>query len=205
MLILYDKDIFIDLMAKEKEKTALRGRLLTQRSFIYDLKSKALIDNKVLASFEELINEKSPKTVGLYRNFGSELDTEPLDKFLRSQNITVYYPKIQEGNLVFIQSKSRNDFKAGLSGFLEPIGTSDDVIPEVIVVPALATDKEFFRLGYGKGFYDRFIAENQNSFFLSFILKNFIVKSLPRDPWDRKINKVIAINIPSSQYCLALK
>ena len=183
-------------MTKEKEKVALRSRLIDQRNFIYDKESKASIDKKFLESFEEFISEKQPNSVGLYRNFGSELDTKMIDHMLRTQNIAVYYPKIQEDKLVFIKSDSREDFTQSASGFLEPIG-SDEAIPELVLVPALAVDKELFRLGYGKGFYDRFIAKNPNSFYLCLLLKNFLVKALPQDPWDTKINKVIAINTSS--------
>jgi len=41
-------------------------------------------------------------------------------------------------------------------GMLEPIKTKA-IIPDIIIVPILAFDKEKFRLGYGKGYYDRYL------------------------------------------------
>ena len=47
-------------------------------------------------------------------------------------------------------------------GFLDPKGKSKAIIPDLIVVPLLAFDKSKNRLGYGKGYYDKFLKKNKN-------------------------------------------
>jgi 5-formyltetrahydrofolate cyclo-ligase len=183
------------MMIAKTDKASLRSRLIQQRNFLYNRESKEQIDKKLLPYFEDLINEKSPTKVGLYKNFGSELDTSHLDLFLRKNNIEVYYPKIQDNEMIFIRSNSINDLAKGENGFLEPATSSPIGIPDCIITPSLAVDKDLYRLGYGKGYYDRYIAKNP-SYYVSIILKNFQVDTLPREAWDSKINKVIAISVP---------
>ena len=42
-------------------------------------------------------------------------------------------------------------------GFLEPLNSSKIIVPEILIVPLVAFDKNRNRLGYGKGYYDKFI------------------------------------------------
>jgi len=152
---------------------------------------------EVLNKFIELIDQLQPSSVGLYKSFGSELDTILLDAFLRERNIAVYYPKLIEGEMNFVLSNSVCDFSKSISGFLEPVNHGEVSVPELVITPALALDNENYRLGYGKGYYDKYIKQHQNKQYISFILKNFILEKLPRDEWDLQINKIIEINVPN--------
>ena len=59
----------------------------------------------------------------------------------------------------------------------------------IVVVPALMVDSKGFRLGYGKGFYDRFINENvENVTTVSCVPEDSRIPSLPIDPWDLPVN-----------------
>ena len=62
--------------------------------------------------------------------------------------------------------------------------------PDAIVVPALAADREGFRLGYGKGFYDAFLA-GQAAFFVAPLLAEVcLVERLPRDAHDVPVHAI---------------
>ena len=49
-------------------------------------------------------------------------------------------------------------------GILEPINRNKNIVPDVILVPCLAFDQRGFRLGYGKGFYDRYLNKYSKKF-----------------------------------------
>jgi len=55
---------------------------------------------------------------------------------------------------------------------------------EAVVLPGLAFDRRGHRLGYGQGFYDRFLLEAPHALRVGFVPQDLIVPELPTDPWD---------------------
>jgi 5,10-methenyltetrahydrofolate synthetase len=62
---------------------------------------------------------------------------------------------------------------------------------DLILVPALACDRQGYRLGYGGGFYDRSLA-GYGGFTVGVILHQFLLDHLPRDAWDIRLNAVVS-------------
>ena len=62
----------------------------------------------------------------------------------------------------FVRWNLSDPLKVNNFGFLDPSGKSKAIIPDLIVVPLLAFDKSKNRLGYGKGYYDKFLRKNKN-------------------------------------------
>ena len=63
----------------------------------------------------------------------------------------------------FVKWNLQEPLKVNNFGFLEPVQTSKTTKPDLIVAPLLAFDKSKNRLGYGKGYYDRFLKLTNNS------------------------------------------
>ena len=73
------------------------------------------------------------------------------------KNKKILLPAIKNKNIMnFFSWKKDEALSVNKFGFLEPI-TSNLQIPDVILVPVLAFDVKKYRLGYGKGFYDRYL------------------------------------------------
>lgn len=80
-------------------------------------------------------------------------------------------------------------------GFLEPSPTAVEVEPDVIeavVLPGLAFDLRGYRLGYGQGFYDRFLPTVPQALWIGFIPQDLIVAALPTDPWDLPVHYLVS-------------
>ncbi len=76
-------------------------------------------------------------------------------KYFLAQDILL--PIIEKNNLMkFFMWKKNEVLSVNKFGMLEPVKTMSKV-PDLILIPTLAFDKEKFRLGYGKGFYDRYL------------------------------------------------
>ena len=76
-------------------------------------------------------------------------------KYFLAQDILL--PIIEKNNLMkFFMWKKNEVLSVNKFGMLEPFKTKSKV-PDLILIPTLAFDKEKFRLGYGKGFYDRYL------------------------------------------------
>ena len=62
----------------------------------------------------------------------------------------------------FFERKNFDPLNTNIYGLLEPAIKTNSLIPDIILVPLLAFDKNKNRLGYGKGFYDRFLTKFSN-------------------------------------------
>ncbi len=99
----------------------------------------------------------------------------------------------KEGNMKFYFINSLEDLSVGMYGIMEPSDKFPaDIFGEnsVCVVPGLSFDNYGFRLGYGKGYYDRFL----NSFSgiaVGFCYDECIAELLPRNEFDKKVDYII--------------
>ena len=142
-------------------KNALRKKYKQIRD---DIQNKA---EKEKAIFENLISSMSYKyckKILTYSSLGSEVDTFCIIQKALDDGKDVYLPKsYSDGIMKFFKVTALDDLINGKFGIKEPDGTSEEYTPEgsdeLILVPALCFDKSGYRIGYGKGYYDRFLSK----------------------------------------------
>ena len=120
-----------------------------------------------------------------------ELDTRPLIKLLVEKKIDIYLPSVSSNQLKFFQWKLNETLTFNRLKFYEPKQKSIQRNPSLIIVPMLAFDKNGVRLGYGKGFYDRFFEKNKNLFYLGYGYEFQEVNYLPSEQFDLRCNTII--------------
>ena len=113
--------------------------------------------------FKPLVNliksnfKKSYPQIGLYYPVNFEVDVTQVLENEYIKKLNTYLPVIEEKNLMsFFPWKKKQVLLVNKFGVLEPIKTKK-TIPDIILVPVLSFDKKKYRLGYGKGFYDRYL------------------------------------------------
>ena len=95
--------------------------------------------------------------IGLYYPSNFELDVLKIFEFKNFSNQDILLPVTDKNNLMnFFPWKKNDALYVNEFGILEPIKTKPKV-PDLMLVPILAFDKKKYRLGYGKGFYDRYL------------------------------------------------
>lgn len=110
--------------------------------------------------FLALPEVRAARTVLAFWSFGSELATRPLIERLHELGVRVALPRIEGGELEAIAYRPGDALRETSFGALEP-ATGEVLDPrsiDVVATPAVAFDRSGRRIGYGGGFYDRFLA-----------------------------------------------
>ena len=117
------------------------------------------IFNQFLSKFELKENQKVHCFLSIPDK--GEVDTSIfLDRFFENK-IRVFVPKIVKGKLIALELTKETPLVENSWGIKEPVGTEDCGIQDfdLIITPLLYADQFGNRVGYGKGFYDRFFSE----------------------------------------------
>lgn len=131
----------------------------------------------------------------------AEISTEGIIQTAFELNKQVAVPLVlDKEKMCFIYISSLSDLKEGSFGIREPKYDSEKLaVPtkhSIMLVPALAFDKSLNRLGYGGGYYDRYMAENPAPLKtgIGFSVQ-YSEELLPRDEYDLPLDILITENI----------
>lgn len=94
----------------------------------------------------------------IYNSFSSEARTDLILERLLKEKKRVYLPRVEGRNMLPVPYGG--GFQKGAFGISEPLGEPFYGVPEITVIPLLAVNGRGFRIGYGGGFYDRYLKDN---------------------------------------------
>ena len=120
--------------------------------------------NKILKLLN--LSKFKGKTIGGYYPYNYELDCMPILKKFEKKKFVISLPKIRKNyKMDFFEWSSKEPLSINKYGIPEP--TSNKIkFPDVLLVPLLAFDKNLNRVGYGGGYYDRYISKIKKKKFL---------------------------------------
>ena len=133
-----------------------------RKKFIFLRKKKYFFVKKnFFKPLLKILKIKKQKKISLYYPSNYEVDTLGLFKVLKEKKkLSTSLPKLlPNGRMKFVAWNFLDPLKVNRYGFLEPANSSRTIIPEVIIVPIVAFDRSHNRLGYGKGYYDKFLSK----------------------------------------------
>lgn len=143
------------------EKQALRQRML-QRRQNRPAQQQTRIDGAVFRQLVQLPVLINSKVIFLYCSVKKEISTYAYMDYALSCGKTVCVPRCgAAGTMEAHQIISRTDLRVGKFGIPEPDGRLPVIPPdqiEAVIAPCLCADAAGYRLGYGGGYYDRFLA-----------------------------------------------
>ena len=136
----------------------------------------------------------SGKIIGGYYPYNYEIDIlQILEKFEKKKFI-ITLPKIKENSQMnFFQWSTKDPLAINKFGIPEPISKIVKY-PDVLLVPVVAFDKDFNRIGYGGGFYDRYInkiRKRKKVLIIGFAYSFQKVKKIPTNNYDIKLDFII--------------
>jgi len=132
---------------------------------------------------------KSANVIGAYHAFGSEVRTDLIIEQARALGKKIALPSVEGESLAFYELSSGKYLVKGRFGIMEPLPYGPVDRMDLLVVPGVAFDKKGYRLGYGKGYYDKFLAERKvASIGLGYSFQ--LLESLPRGEYDKRLDAV---------------
>jgi len=169
-------------------------RILRKKYYYLRKKNYYEIDQKYFNQLYRLIKsnlKKKKLRLALYYPSSFELNVLKFfeSDFIKNENILL--PAIEKKNNMNFYSWEKNQaLFINQFGMLEPDKTKKK-IPNFMLVPMLAFDKHNYRLGYGKGFYDRYLKKFKNIVTVGVAFSFQRHHKLPRDKNDVKLNYIL--------------
>lgn len=151
-----------------EEKKRLRKEILSIRNAIPPMIRQELSD-KILQKVYDLEEYKSADVILVYADYQSEVITSPLIEKSLIDGKKVFCPKVSGNDMDFYQIKELSELGEGYKGIREPVSGerfSDEMNSlsgPLVIMPGVVFDRNCHRIGYGKGFYDRFLTRMSES------------------------------------------
>lgn len=182
-------------------KKELRKRLIYERSLIEDDK-RILYDGIILDKVMALKEYREADTILVYASYKGEADTYGLIKRALSDGKNVACPRCRFDKEVplldFYRIGSADELIEGFKGIPEPAADKDKLLKQnetgkaVVIVPLVGYDGYRNRLGYGKGFYDRFLGTHEGLYSVGLAYGCQKCREVPVDKYDIRLNMIIS-------------
>ncbi len=157
---------------------------------------KSELDTAIMERFFNSYVYKRTKQLFIYVSTSIEVDTLRIIERASEEGRKIACPRCVDGTreMEFYYIKDANDLEPGTFGVLEPVADRGNLVTDfsngVCVVPGLSFDHGGFRLGYGKGYYDRFLS-GYKGFTCGLCYSQNVVRTLPHGRFDRHVGLLI--------------
>lgn len=183
---------------KGQEKKQLRKEYLRIRDAM-PVEERMSASRKIVNHLCELRCYQEAEVLLLYYSYRSEVVTRFLIEDLLLQGTKqVYLPKVHGDKMFFYRISSSDDLSIGYQGILEPSEKNEVFCREItkkkrclLILPGVAFDKEGNRMGFGKGFYDRFLMEYPGVCRNALAFECQIAEQIPCEVHDQKMHRII--------------
>lgn len=182
------------------DKSSIRRHALRIRDSL-SIEQKTKKDQAIANTLRQLKIYRSAERILFYVSFGSEVDTLKLISEELDRGRFLAVPKVvkEKGTLRIHRITALSSLKPGVFGILEPVEdcpTVDVGEVDLVIVPGVAFDTYKNRLGYGKGYYDRLLANMKGlkadkEIAIAIAYEEQIVDRLPTEPHDIKVDLLV--------------
>ncbi len=184
------------------DKKALRKKMGELRSSI-EREEIPILEKKNIDHLRDWDVYKNSKWVYPYISYKKEFPTHNLLTTMIEDGKRIAVPKVMGNEMKFFEIESLDDCQPGCMGILEPINDEKEVEEEaLILVPGLAFDIHGGRLGYGGGFYDKYLERFPNCLTAAWIYDIQVIDSVPMEDHDHPIDYLI---LPDRGICTCRK
>lgn len=147
-------------------KNELRKLLIDKRNSLKGIAEKSAIINQKVIKLKEF---NKAKVVAFYYPIKNEVNTLLLFDYALKHNIITCFPKvINETTMYFYKINNLSELENGKFNIYEPSENIKNLVNpneiDCFLIPLVGFDKSLNRIGYGKGYYDRYLRLNLKAF-----------------------------------------
>ena len=175
-------------------KSFLRKKLLSIRKQL----SIEFVRSASTAIYDNIIGTKilDFNDILAYSDFQNEVITDDIIEYLLEKKREVYLPKCNIENKTFcaVRISGKDKFKQNIYGILEPeidLENFDDKIIDCAIVPGIAFDTTGNRIGFGCGYYDKFLVNNPDVYKIGLCYEFQITDKIENDEFDIPMDIII--------------
>ncbi len=198
---------------ENSEKHRLRERMKRLRDELPEERRRAASDAIAERLFSSLWYDKA-REILVYSAIRSEVDLSAFCARACADEKSLFFPKVQGNTMDFFQVDSESQLCHGAFGVREPRTCGDEKECEPaerckervyagriwngsysakipILVPGVAFSRAGARIGYGKGYYDRYLAAHEELFPIGICFEAQLVDVIPAEPCDRPMEQIV--------------
>ncbi len=174
------------------DKQTARENLLEKRRQI-TFKRRNAKSLKVIKQLTKVLEKH--KNIGIYLSLKDEVNTTDYLNYFLENFERVSASVIEDNSLVFYKVNSLRELKPGYMDVLEPLREelTEKSDMDAIIVPMVGFDQRRNRMGYGKGFYDRYL-KDYTGVIIGLAFEESEMRHLPHDENDVRLDYVITDN-----------
>lgn len=177
------------------EKKIIRKEILNKRKSLEENQHKIFSDN-IINSILNSSHYKDAKTIMTFISFSDEVDTHDFIKksikIGKKIVVPITFPETKE--LKPSEVKDFNELELGYYDILTPkeefIRYIDPREIDLVIVPGVAFDRSGYRVGYGGGYYDRFLSKLPNVVKIAIAFDLQIMDKVPREDFDIPVDYI---------------
>ncbi len=173
------------------DKSLIRKDILEKRS---KLTTSQVLDLSahITHSLFELPEYNGATDICTYIDYNNEVITKDIIKRSWQLGKNVASPKVTGKDMEFVYIGNYDELEVGAYNIMEPIGNEIfDLDEGLIIMPGVAFDENKNRIGYGGGFYDRYLAKHPKCIKIAIAYDFQILPEIESEPFDIKPDIII--------------
>lgn len=171
-------------------KQELRLQVLERRDAL-EIDDRLIWDEAIVERALTLPVFDGEGPVSAYWPMRSEADPRPILEILHGKGTQLCLPAIVDGAMLFRRWAPWEPIVPGGFGTLVPETRQPEIRPAILIVPLAAFDRRGYRIGYGKGYYDRALTELGPVTSVGIAYAAQEIAAVPDEPHDRRLDWIV--------------
>ncbi|MCB6992575.1 5-formyltetrahydrofolate cyclo-ligase [bacterium 210820-DFI.6.37] len=175
------------------EKREIRKRILKQRKAM-DQETVTLLSGEICRRAIALSRREGARNIAVYMPINNEVDTGALIELAEAEGKRIWLPRITDGEMDFFHYDKETPLEEGPYHILEP-ASREILVPDadtLIFMPGAVFSIARDRIGYGGGYYDRYLRRHPACGTAALCYDFQIVEEVPAEPHDIRPQRIIS-------------